>query len=135
MKIYKTKINKKIFRLADCFGLEIIVADSLKDSKIDWLPEEANENLALYTNGIIFLKSYTFYNNDDFNLVALHEIGHAIIQHHKIKGFKIDKKSEEISANCIAFSLAAILDLQVSEYMIEQFNQYNNIEFNISNIF
>lgn len=128
-KKYKTKIEKSILDLAKNIKVEIRVADSLKKAKITWLPEEANKHLALYTNRIIFVKSKTKYKPKDLNLIILHEIGHVFVQHHQLMGFKIDNKTEEISANCIAFSLAYLLGLEVTDYMIEQFNAFNDLKF------
>ncbi|MGY3805546.1 hypothetical protein ACWNT8_15885 (plasmid) [Pigmentibacter ruber] len=127
MKSYKTKINKEILELAKSIGTEIRVAPTLKDANIDWLSEKDNELLSLYTNGIIFVKSESNYKPRDLNLVVLHEIGHVFIQHHQMRGFKIEDKTEEIAANCISFSLAYLMGLKVSDHMIEQFNKFNEL--------
>ncbi|WP_186650272.1 hypothetical protein [Fluviispira vulneris] len=128
-KTYKTEIDENILELLKETEIEIRVADSLKDANINWLDDKANEHLALYTNGIIFVKSQSEYNYDELNLIVLHEVGHAFIQHHQMRGFNIDKKTEEISANCIAFTLANLIGIEVNDFMIGQFNKYNDLIF------
>jgi Zn-dependent peptidase ImmA (M78 family) len=130
--MYKTRIPKKIRSFAiNNIGVEIRVAESLEQAKIIGLPEEANKHEALYIqkSGVIFIKKYTKFESMDLNFILLHELGHAILDFYKNDaGLKIEERDEEIKANGIAFAIAALLKIPISETMIKNLNRLLEIK-------
>ncbi len=122
--MYKTRIPNKIRDFVENkLNIEIRVAESLNSAKINWLPEEANNIDALYTNGIIFIKKITKYKNIDLNFIILHEAGHAVISLFKDVGLNVNDRDDEIKANAVALAFAVILDLDVSKSLIHNLNR------------
>jgi hypothetical protein len=116
----RTRIPIRIRKLADLFGLEIRVGREPKSVSIPAkIPKDAMA--AYFRNGLIFVRDKTRYNQADMNIVILHEIGHAILDFFPLD---ITNNVNEIKANAIALSLAVVLNIPVSQLMIDNFNAY-----------
>ena len=127
-KTFKTRIPRNIRSFAiNNFGVEFRVAETLEKANIIGLPEEANKHEVLYIGNspVVFVKKYTEFDPTDLNFILLHELGHAILDFYKNEaGLKIEERDEEIKANGIAFAIAALLKIPVSETMIKNLNRF-----------
>ncbi|WP_186650256.1 hypothetical protein [Fluviispira vulneris] len=129
IELFKTSVPKKIKRFAiNNFGVEIIVAESLKKAGIYSDDKKSNNADVVYINNIVFVKKYTKHKADDLSFLILKCLGLAVIHHFKYQNLKITKINEEIQAIGIAFSLAVFLKIRVSKMMIRNLNRLISVD-------
>jgi hypothetical protein len=78
---------------------------------------------AYFGNGVVFIKKETIYSKKDMNIVALHEIGHSIVDFYPLKA---SPEIHEIMANAIALGFASMLRLPISPFVLKNFKKYNS---------
>jgi len=116
----KFKVNPKIKKLANQFGIEFRVGRTPKDCKIIGVTD-FRAVAAYFGEGIIFIRTPIKHSKESMDIICLHEIGHAILDF-----FNLDIKEiiEENMANGIALAFASQLRLKIPDKIINQFKLY-----------
>ena len=121
-KEYRTVISRPVRRLIAHMGLNLRVSSTPRKAKI-MITVKKGVLGAYFGEGVVWIKDTMPYKKADQQMVVLHEIGHAIIDHYFDGNAKckISLKNHEIKANAVAIAFAALQKLPVSVNMIERF--------------
>lgn len=105
-----TTLSIRVHLLAFFCGVSFRIGPNPRACMIDM--DDPGVTACYVGNGIVFLRDETLWRHEDMDLIALHELGHALIDRFG------DSKSplwDEIKANAAMLVLAAVLMLPVHE--------------------
>lgn len=123
---HKTIIQKRIQHLARSFGCEFRIGESPMACDIISADFSLSKGIdaCYFGEGVIFIKDETQYDNDDMQIIALHELGHAVLDLFPWKRKDYDVLEESMVTG-VAIAFAAQLHLPVSKKMIGMLNKIN----------